>query len=622
MTDLLGIGSAGVRAMQAALTVTGDNVANAETPGYTRRSIHLATASLGNGVPWQRLPTQGAGVGVDSIGRATDAFKTDSARVANSNASRLTTRADWLTRLQSALGDHALNDRLGGFYDAATALASGPTSTAARTIFLDRADQAATAFRETGGALAGLQSDIGKAADAGAAEVNGITAGLADINAQLRRTASGSEAANGLLDSRDRLLGDLAQRLWISVTEGASGTVEVRLGTGAAAALLVPKSGDATRIGVRDGPSGAEIVLDPTHAATVIRLPASGSLAGLIEAGRQVKTASDAVDALAQRFAGATNTQHAVGADALGNPGGALFATRTVTATPGRANAGSAPVDVTAADTATLFPDGYRLLRSGGAWTLSRADGSGATTGAAPLTLDGVTVTPGQGAADGDQWSLAVLGGAVGVSLRPIGPERVAAASHFVWDAGAANTGGGALTVTADAAATAFTAASQYVITITAPGTATVSDTTGTVLATVPADGSSIAGAGFAFSIPATAVTGDTFRITPTSANSQDNGNALALAALRDQAGPGGTVEQSLDATTAGVGSALSETSRLADAATTLARDTAKAADAVTGVDLDTEAADLTRLQTAYRANAQVIAAAKSLFDTLLQATQ
>ncbi len=622
MTDLLGIGMAGVRAMQAALTVTGDNVANANTPGYVRRSITLATSPLANGVAWQKLPTQGAGVGVDSINRANDLFKTDAARVASSDAQRLTTRADWLTRLQSALGDHQLNDRLGGFYDGATDLASAPTSTAARTIFLDRADQAATAFRETGGALAALQSDIAKAADAGAATVNGITAGLADINARLRTTASGGEAANGLLDSRDKLLADLAQRLRISVTEGAKGAVEVRLGTGAAAAVLVPQTGDAVRIGVRDGPSGAEVVLDPTHAATVVRLPASGSLAGLIEAGRQARTAADSIDVLAQRFASAANAQHLQGADALGTPGEALFATQTVVATPGKANAGTAPVDVTVADTATLFPGGYRLLHSGGAWMLSRSDGSGTVTGSGALSLDGVSVSPGHNASDGDQYSLAVTGGAAGVSLRPLGPERIAAAARFVSDAGAANTGGAALTLTTDPTAAGFTAAASYTIAITAPGTATVSDPAGTVLATVPADGSTITGAGFSFAIPASAAMGDSFRITPSGVGSQDNANALALAGLRDQSGPGGTVEQALDAATADVGSSLSETNILADAAKSLASDTAKAADAATGVDLDTEAADLTRLQTAYRANAQVIAAAKSLFDSLLQAAQ
>ena len=77
-------------------------------------------------------------------------------------------------------------------------------------------------------------------------------------------------------------------------------------------------------------------------------------------------------------------------------------------------------------------------------------------------------------------------------------------------------------------------------------------------------------------------------------------------------------LETSLDASVAGIASRLAETDRLAAAALSVSEDAARARDAVSGVDLDREAAELTRLQVAYRANAQVIAAAKALFDTLL----
>ena len=340
MTDLLNIGASGVRAIQGALNAVGDNVANADTKGYVRRSVRLATLGAGGSAPLQKTPIVGSGVGIAGVDRASDALKTAAARHAAGDASRLTTRGDWLGRLQSALTAGDLDARLGGFFDAATDLAAAPTSIAARTIFLDRAGQAAAGFGDTGRALAALGTDIAHAAASVADEVNEIGGALARVNEDLRRTATGSCAANGLLDRRDTLLADLGERVRISVTAGPRGTVEVKLGTGAAAAVLVPLQGNSLRIGVRDGAAGPEIVLDPTHGATVLRLPASGSLAGLLEAGRQVVTAAASIDSLASRFGASVNAQHRRGTDALGDPGNDLFTTTTLATTPGRADAG------------------------------------------------------------------------------------------------------------------------------------------------------------------------------------------------------------------------------------------------------------------------------------------
>lgn len=623
MTDLLGIGATGVRAYQAALTIVGDNVANADNPDYVRRSVLLKTGATGAGTALSRDVATGAGVMAGDINRASDALKTSAARVAAGDHARFAARSDWLGRLQSSVGSSEIDTRVGGFFDAATDLAAAPTSTAARTIFLDRADQAANGFSTLGRNLAQLGQDIQSAADSATGEVNAITSALARVNDELRRTQTGGAAANGLLDSRDSLLADLSTRIRITVVEGARGTVTVKLGTGGAAAILVPGNGAATRIAVRDGPSGAEIILDPTHTATVLRLPASGSLAGLVEAARQVTAARSDLDALATRFATDVNDWSIAGTDALGDPGTPLFNTQGINVTPGKANAGAAAIDVSVADGAVLAPGGYRLIRDAAGWTLSRTDGTASVTGPGTLVLDGVTVRPGSGARDGDSWFLDVAGGATGLSLRPIGPERLAVADRFIADFSVGNHGDGRLQLDTDPTATAFAPAAPYQITITSfaagIGTADITDiATGTVLASVAIDGTRIVGAGFGITLTGTPVAGDSFRILATAAGSSDNGNIRALDAVRNRSGTGGTIETSLDASVAGIASRLAETDRLAAAALSVREDSASARDAISGVDLDREAAELTRLQVAYRANAQVISAARDLFDTLL----
>ena len=77
-----------------------------------------------------------------------------------------------------------------------------------------------------------------------------------------------------------------------------------------------------------------------------------------------------------------------------------------------------------------------------------------------------------------------------------------------------------------------------------------------------------------------------------------------------------------LDADLAGVGAIVGNTRRLEAAAASLKEDAARANDAVSAVDLEKEAAELTRLQAAYRANAQVIGVARDLFDQILGLTR
>ena len=626
MTDLFGIGAAGVGAYRAALSVVGDNVANADTPGYVRRKLAIHTAAPGGaGDPLQRDRGTGSGAVAGAITRAYDTLTTAAARNTAGDASRLETRADWLTRLQSVLGGSgaaSLTKRLGGFFDAATDLATDPGSTAARTIFLDRADQAASQFRITASGLAQLGTDLHAATDAAATQVNGITAGLAEVNSQLRRLGGGGEQANALLDQRDRLLGDLGTLVRVTSVEADNGAVDVRLGEGDAGPLLVGGAG-AVRVGIADGATGPTLVLSPTHSPQAVRLPLSGSIAGLIEAGRRAATATADVDALAARLAMAANAQHTAGVDAAGGDGTALFATRGLAVVAGRANAGQATLDVAVADDAPVSPLGYRMQFDGAAWTLARGDGSGAVTGPGALLLDGVNVTPSAGARAGDSFVLALVEGAAGLRLRSLTPAQVAAADRWLSDAGGANAGTVRLTVLTDPAAAALPALPAYRIDITGATTGAIVDpATGTVLANVAVDGTTISGAGFTFRLSGAGMAGDSFRIARNTDGIGNNGNIHALAGLRTQTGAGGTIEASLDATVAGVASTLSETKQLAAGAGAVRDDAARAADAVGGVDLDQEAAELQRLQAAYKANAQVIAAARELFDTLLQAVR
>ena len=625
MMDLLQLGRSGVLAFQKALNATGDNVANADTPGYVRRRIVLATQPAGRGGPLERAPLSGAGVRAAALVRDVDPLKANAARVASGDQARLAARLDWLQRLESLATSADVVGRVGTFFDAATKLAAAPTQAAARTVFLDAGDDAAAAFASQGRDLEQLAGDIRTEANQSARTVNDLAAALAKVNDQLRRGDSGDVAAAGLLDNRDSLLRQLADQVRISVSEGDRGVVEVKLGSGPSAVLLVPKAGNSSRIGI--APDGQTVQLDPDHAPVPLRLPASGRLAGLLEAAGEIIRARAALDGSAGSFATLANNWHQQGIDAAGQPGQALFATTATRTTVGKANAGSAPVDVQLADGATPFSQGYRLIAESTGFTLARSDNSASISGTSPLVLDGLTVNIGSGWMSGDQWTIAPLNGAQGLSLRPLAAREVAAAARWQIDGLPSNSNSGIGTglpeLFDDATALALpggdTTPPPWRISIIAGGLAEIRDPTGVnLLATVPADGSLIEGPGVRFRMPADAAKGDLFRIAPTPPGAQDNRNLLELGRLRTQPGPNGTIEAVLDGDLAGIGAKVSDTKRLEAAAASLKEDAARANDAVSAVDLEMEAAELTRLQAAYRANAQVIGVARDLFDQIL----
>ena len=618
MMDLLSIGRSGVLAFQKALNATGDNVANADTPGYVRRRVTLATNPAGRGGPLERAPLAGAGVRVGSLARDVDALKADAARIASGGEARFAARRDWLARLESLATTANVSARVGGFFDAATALAAAPTQGAARVAFLAAADDAASAFAGHGADLERLADDVRAEAGISVRRVNDLAAALVKVNEMLRRGDEGDVAAAGLLDNRDRLLADLAGEVRITVNEGPRGVVEVKLGFGPSAVTLVPPVGNSARIGV--APDGQSVLLNPDHDPVPLRLPATGRLPGLLEAGALIARARDALDASATGFAALVNDWQQQGIDAAGQPGGALFATTAIRTTVGKANAGRAPLDVMLADGAVPDPSGYRLIAEAGGFTLARGDGSASVSGPSPLLLDGLTVTIGAGWVAGDQWTLEPLSGAQGLSLRPVQPGQVAAAGRWQIDG---PPGAPALpTVIDDASALALpggdTTPPPWQIAIIAGGLAEVRDPAGNLLATVPADGSLIEGPGLRFRVPAAAAEGALFRIAPTPPGAQDNRNALALGGLRLQPGPDGTIEAALEADVSRIGADVADTRRLEAAAVALNEDAQRANAAVSAVDLETEAAELTRLQAAYRANAQVIGIARDLFDQIL----
>ncbi|WP_448577672.1 flagellar hook-associated protein FlgK [Thermaurantiacus sp.] len=621
MSDLLGLALSGVRAARTALETVADNVANAATPGYTRRVAQMgailpATANS----PFERDPMAAGGVDVRGIARAVDLILQDSLRRSEGNVAMLSGAERWLALAETSLsGPGSLAAPMSDFFSSLSDLAADPASLAVRAIALSRADALAQRFNAGAEEIARLTRDLETEGRVEADRLTSLARALAEVNAQLRRASPGGGAAAGLADSRDRILAEIAGLAAIDVQLGPKGEAQVRLAD-ASGPLLV--SADRSQpVALKLLPSGGFLLgLGPQGLEEGVL--AGGKLLGLSMARRKLAEVGGRLDQLAERLAADINAVQQQGVDLGGADGQPLFATRRIIVTAAGGNGGTARITATLADGAAPPPLRLTWNAVDQIWRLARADNSDAVEGSFPLALDGVTVEGRSAPFPGDLFRLELGTGAAGLAARPMAPAGLAAAPRWLTDALATNRGGARSEVRVGAPLDPPPVPPlqpPFRVEAVAGGLFELKDNEGALIASGPA-GSWLQGDGFEVRITGQAIEGDGFRIVRTGPNSGANGNALLLLSVRELQGAEGTLQESHDALVATLSVPLAETRIRQEAAQENRNAAAEAVAAAAGIDLNREAADMLRFQQAYQANARLIQTAREIFQTLIDA--
>jgi flagellar hook-associated protein 1 len=320
MSDLLAIGASGIKAYSRALSVVGDNIANAQTEGYVRRTVRLEEAPAAGDIVLSRNSIRPGGVLAVGVTRAVDQWLSDDARTASGEASRQTARLDWISATERALddGEDGIGTSVTSIFTAADQLSANPGDDTLRRQFLQAVDQSATAFRRTATSLSSAASGVTTEALGAVGQLNTDLAALSRVNDGIRRARPGSSNEATLLDERDRLVGNIAGATDIAVSYDARGAAIVRTPSGDA---LVdgPITATATLTVAADGQLSFGI------APGTALVPGSGTLAGLADAATHISGQRTALDTLAAQLANDLNTAHQAGSDANGNPGAALL---------------------------------------------------------------------------------------------------------------------------------------------------------------------------------------------------------------------------------------------------------------------------------------------------------
>ncbi|WP_028081878.1 flagellar hook-associated protein FlgK [Solimonas soli] len=620
MSDLLSTGVSALLAYQTALNTTSHNIANANTEGYSRQRVDLLSrpgSGTGSGYV-------GAGVDVQSVQRITDALVNGRLQSSNSAYSRISVYADYAAQIDTLFSDSgtSLTTPLKSFFDAASALASNPSSTAARQALLGSAQTVASRFATQQSQLDAMDSRIDQSLGATVAEINDYGAALAKLNGQIvDAQAALGQPPNDLLDQRDTLVQKIATRVGVSTTLQDDGSLNVYTASGQALVL----GQQATALGTAGDAFNSGRLDVSFNGQPITAQLSGGTLGGLLDTRRElVDPARAELGRLAAGFAAAVNAQNAAGVDQNGQRGGDLLTLPNGSALAAKANTGNAGMTVAIGDAGALSGSDYVLKFDGSAWTASDARSgagvalSGTGSAADPLKIGGAAIVVSGSAQAGDKFLVQPTADVAGrLKMATLDPARIAAASAVSASAASGNGATvGALAVSdagnanlTDAVTISFTDAGTYQI--NGSGSYAYSA------------GSAISVNGWSLTLSGAPAAGDRFAIARTAADSGDNRNAQALAALGGQALFGSdSLNAAQTALSTRAGTASQQASLALDAQGAVKTQAEAAQQSASGVNLDEEAADLVRFQQAYQAAAQVIATANQIFQSLLSAAR
>jgi flagellar hook-associated protein 1 len=213
----------GMFTQQSALQTTGHNIANANTPGYTRQRVNFVQTEPYPAASRNRpnIPGQmGTGVEAGSIQRVRESFLDVQFRTENNKFGHWETRSNAIAKMEDILNepsDTGLSKTMDRFWQSLQDLAVHPEDEGARSVVLQRGIALSETFNHMSTSLDGIRKDLGYQADVTVKEINSIIDKINDINIQISEVEPHGYLPNDLYDKRDNLVDQLSGLVNIKV---------------------------------------------------------------------------------------------------------------------------------------------------------------------------------------------------------------------------------------------------------------------------------------------------------------------------------------------------------------------------------------------------------------------
>lgn len=318
-TAIFSIARSGLTQARRSLELTAQNVANADNPNFSRRTLTQSELVLTGSIGTNAADSLG-GVRPGVIERAESALVQRQARDSSSALSAAEAQFFALREAESALETSGVFTGLVDFEAALTRLQNNPTEPALRLSALEEGRKMAGNFRIANGTLANARSLVQAEIGAKTLTVNELAGELATINADLVGSREGTAGRAALLDARDKALRGLAEEFGISATINPNGTADVTLNGAPPVALVT---------GATTQPLATTFAADGTVSFAVggtAFVPSGGAMAGRAGALAELADLQTSLDGLAVSAITLSNTAQANGVGLDGNPGPPLFA--------------------------------------------------------------------------------------------------------------------------------------------------------------------------------------------------------------------------------------------------------------------------------------------------------
>lgn len=677
MADLLNIGLSGLSANKTSLSVTGHNIANVNTPGFTRQDAVQATREP----QFTGAGYIGSGTTLVDVRRTYSEFLTAQLRSSTALSSDVEAYKSQIDQLDSLLAGSTtgITPSLQKFFSSLQTAAEDPANIPARQLVLSEAEGLARRFNTIYDRLSSQNEFLNKQMSAVTDQVNRLASSIGQLNDAIAVAAANGQAPNDLLDAREESIRQLSEYVGVSVVPQSDNTVNVFVGSGQP--LVVGNT--VSRLEVTPGladPSRVEVeFVSGGSRQTVTSLLTGGELGGLIRyRAEALDSTLNSLGRIALSVSSEINDQLGQGLDLKGQVGSALFGnfndaqSADLRARPYADNPSistsppGADASLTITDTSLLTTSDYRLEFDGAVYTARRlSDGAamtvtntaGVLTFTDPLSGLGqgfsVTVSGAPAPAAGDRFMLEpTRRGATDIRTVLDQPDQLAFAAPAEAQATLNNRGSGVIgqpnltqgpapiSIAALSGGAGFFGANGLTMTFSATTNQLSIAGSGSGAVFVPASPVTIVPGQqntlqvsdgtytFEFTLSGVPQNGDSFTLDFNATGVSDNRNALKLVDLQNaqvigvdpSAGiaTGTSFTDGYGELVERVGTLTAQTRVDSQATGAILKQATDSRDSLSAVSLDEEAANLIKFEQYYQASAQIIQVARSLFDTLI----
>ncbi len=392
--NILNIGQTALGAAQAGLSVTGHNIANASTPGYSRQQIVQTTALA------QRFGAGffGQGTAVEQVKRNYSNFLAVQLNNAQSASSATNAYATQMSQIDNILADAnaGLSPSFQQFFASVQTLASNPSSAASKQAIISSAQTLVNRFADIGSRLEELRQGVNMQLTSYTQQVSSYATQIAQLNTTISKSVAVDplNPPNDLMDQRDLMITELNKIVKTDVQQQNDGSYNVYIGNGIP--LVVSSKAYAFKtVNSSADPSRLEVAYVNNNVTELdSNSLTGGAMGGLLQFRSQsLDVIQNQLGQISTVFASTFNAQHQAGFDSDGIAGTAFFNVPSPQTYGYANNSVGATIATSITNATALTSSDYRIQYDGANYNITRlSDQTVQSFASLPQTVDGLSI--------------------------------------------------------------------------------------------------------------------------------------------------------------------------------------------------------------------------------------